>query len=130
MAMPDQQSPMPPDFAAAMPVRGSFDAGWHVLPLRVYYEDTDAGGVVYHGRYLGFAERGRTEMMRAIGFDMGAIVASGVAIAVRHCAVDYRGPARLDDAIEVATRVTALAAAACRWNNRCDAAAQCWSKSS
>ena len=79
----------------------------HVFPVRVYYEDTDAAGIVYHANYLRFAERARTEMMRAIGIESSALmVERGVNFAVSRCAVDFVKPARLDDALEVHTRVT------------------------
>ncbi len=89
---------------------GTFRAdGTHVLPLRVYYEDTDAAGIVYYANYLKFAERGRTEMMRHFGVEHRDYLREhGVAFAVRHCAADYRKPARLDDAVTVTTRLTAL----------------------
>ncbi|MFN0043050.1 MAG: tol-pal system-associated acyl-CoA thioesterase [Alphaproteobacteria bacterium] len=78
----------------------------HVFALRVYYEDTDAGGVVYYANYLRFAERARTELLRAYGADHASLAAeSAVAFAVRSVAVDYLAPARLDDALEVHTRV-------------------------
>ncbi len=79
----------------------------HVFPFRVYYEDTDAAGIVYYANYLKFAERARTEMLRARGFDHRQLDAEdGVAFAVRACSADYLLPARLDDALEVRTRVT------------------------
>lgn len=78
----------------------------HVFPVRVYYEDTDAGGVVYHANYLRFAERGRTEMLRGAGIDQIELLErDGLAFIVRRCAVDFLKPARLDDALEVHTRV-------------------------
>ena len=84
----------------------------HRLPLRVYYEDTDAAGIVYYANYLKFAERGRTEMMRALGFAHSAIVAeSGIVFTVRRLRADYRLPARLDDLLTVATRVVEIAGA-------------------
>lgn len=80
--------------------------GAHVFPVRVYYEDTDAGGVVYHANYLRFAERARTEMLREAGIVHSALMASdGLGFIVRRCAVDFLKPARLDDALEVHTRV-------------------------
>src|SRR5262249_19258454 len=82
----------------------------HVFPVRVYYEDTDAAGIVYYANYLKFAERARTEMLRAHGFEHGGIGA-GLAFAVRSCAVDYLRPARLDDALEVRTRITRVGGA-------------------
>ena len=82
------------------------------LQIRVYYEDTDAGGVVYHATYLRFAERARTELMRQMGGDHPSLLADhGVVFAVRRCAVDYIKPARLDDLLQVHTIVTAVRAA-------------------
>lgn len=81
----------------------------HVFPVRVYYEDTDAGGVVYYANYLKFAERARTELLRLAGMNQSAILAEdGVAFAVRHCAADFLKPARLDDALAIHTRVVAV----------------------
>ena len=81
----------------------------HVFPLRVYYEDTDAAGVVYYANYLRFAERARTEMLRQAGVMHGALMAErGLAFAVRRCEVDFLKPARLDDWLEVHTRVLSL----------------------
>jgi len=84
----------------------------HTMPLRVYYEDTDAAGIVYYANYLKFAERGRTEMMRELGFAHSAIAAElGTLFTVRRLAADYRAPARLDDRLSVATRVVEIGAA-------------------
>jgi acyl-CoA thioester hydrolase len=78
----------------------------HRYALRVYYEDTDAGGIVYYANYLKFAERARTEMMRDAGVPHAAMVArDGVSFAVRRCEVDYLSPARLDDLLDVETRL-------------------------
>jgi acyl-CoA thioester hydrolase len=99
------------------------DGDTHIFPLRVYYEDTDAGGMVYHAAYLHFMERARTEMLRLLGAthwdlnDGGVLPASETAVAVgrvaqgfavRRCTVDFRRPARLDDALEVRTRLAAV----------------------
>ena len=87
----------------------------HSLPLRVYYEDTDAGGIVYHANYLKFAERGRGEMLRSLGFPYRKLGAEhGVGFAVRRCAVDYLSPARLDDALTVDTMLGEVGAATLR----------------
>src|SRR5207302_6500370 len=84
----------------------------HSMKLRVYYEDTDASGIVYYANYLKFAERGRTEMMRELGFAHSGIVAdSGTVFTVRRLTADYRAPARLDDALTVETRVVEIAGA-------------------
>jgi acyl-CoA thioester hydrolase len=85
---------------------GKASAGAHVYPLRVYYEDTDAGGVVYHANYLRFAERARTEMLRQAGIGQADLWAErGLAFTVRRCDAQFLKPARLDDALEVHTRV-------------------------
>src|SRR5439155_25855072 len=84
----------------------------HSMPLRVYYEDTDASGIVYYANYLKFAERGRTEMMRALGFAHSEIfAATGVAFTVRRLSADYRAPARLDDRLSVDTTVLEIGGA-------------------
>lgn len=71
-------------------------------PVRVYYEDTDAGGVVYHANYLRFFERARTEWLRSLGFDQSRVRSEhGVVFAVRSMAVDFIKPARFDDQLRV-----------------------------
>ena len=88
------------------PTMGRIEDGVHYLPLRVYYEDTDASGIVYYANYLKFIERARTDLMRLVGITHSATQASdGVAFTVRRCEIDYRKPARLDDEIEVRTRL-------------------------
>lgn len=87
-------------------------AGVHVLPLRVYYEDTDAAGVVYYANYLKYAERARTELLSSLGFENARLAAEeGVAFAVRRCEVDYLKPARLGDRLEVVSSIAALGGA-------------------
>jgi acyl-CoA thioester hydrolase len=84
----------------------------HTMPLRVYYEDTDAGGVVYHASYLKFAERARTEMMRALGFAHSAIAAeTGTIFTVRKVGAEFLLPARLDDLLSVETRIAEIGGA-------------------
>src|SRR5476651_552303 len=79
----------------------------HCYTVTVYYEDTDAGGVVYYANYLKFAERARTELLRSGGFDHTALMQDhGVQIVVRNCTAEYILPARLDDALEVRSRIT------------------------
>jgi acyl-CoA thioester hydrolase len=86
--------------------------GIHTWPIRVYFEDTDAGGVVYHGNYLKFAERARTELMRAGGFDHSGLAKEhGVLIVVRDCTMEFIAPARLDDALEVRSQITTIGGA-------------------
>ena len=70
-------------------------------PVRVYYEDTDAGGIVYYVNYLKFMERARTEYLRSLGFDQQALMQDGVLFVVRNTSIDYLKPARLDDALHV-----------------------------
>lgn len=85
---------------------GALYDGAHHFPLRVYYEDTDAGGVVYHARYLHFAERARTELMRLSGTAyQQAVLNEGLAFVVRHCEISYNMPARLDDRLVVVTKL-------------------------
>lgn len=84
----------------------------HLLPLRVYYEDTDAAGIVYHANYLRFAERGRTEMLRTIGIEQNKLRAdTGLAFAVYKGDVHYMKPARLDDELIVETALVELSGA-------------------
>lgn len=85
---------------------GSLEDGRYEFPVRVYYEDTDSGGVVYYANYFKFAERARTEMMRSLGVESQQLMADeGIALAVRHCEADFRKPARLDDLLTVSTRI-------------------------
>ncbi len=82
------------------------------FPLRVYYEDTDAGGIVYYANYLKFIERARSEALLALGISQTALsAAQGVVFAVRAVAVDYLAPARLEDELVVTTTVTAIGGA-------------------
>lgn len=80
----------------------------HFFPIRVYYEDTDAGGVVYHARYLHFFERARTEWLRDLGFSQQNLLAQSIAFVVKTMKIDYKTPARLDDQLTVATQVQAI----------------------
>ena len=89
-----------------------FVDGVHVFSMRVYYEDTDAAGIVYYANYLKFAERARTEMLRALGTNQSRLSAEdGIAFTVRQCIADFLKPARLDDRLEVHTRVTEVGGA-------------------
>jgi acyl-CoA thioester hydrolase len=81
----------------------------HIYPLRVYYEDTDAGGVVYYANYLRFMERGRTEALRDLGAAHARLQAEhGLIFMVRRVNLDYVAPARLDDRLIVETSLRAL----------------------
>jgi acyl-CoA thioester hydrolase len=91
------------------PSSGQRSGTTHKFQVRVYYEDTDAGGIVYHANYLNFAERARTEMLRLCGVGQDAMRRDdGVGFTVRRCEIDYRAPARLDDALEVRTNLRDL----------------------
>jgi acyl-CoA thioester hydrolase len=81
------------------------------IDVRVYYEDTDAAGIVYYANYLRFIERGRTEFLRALGHDQNLLMKEGVAFAVRSVAAEYLKPARLDDQLSVDTAVAELGGA-------------------
>jgi acyl-CoA thioester hydrolase len=77
--------------------------------VRVYYEDTDAGGIVYYANYLKFFERARTEWLRAAGVDQQALIArEGAAFVVRQASIDYHAPARLDDSITLTLAIEKL----------------------
>jgi acyl-CoA thioester hydrolase len=88
----------------------------HVLPVRVYFEDTDFSGVVYHGSYVRWCERGRSDFLRLLGNDHRQLMDGGAggapaAFVVRKLDIDYLKPARIDDLLEVTTAVKALGAA-------------------
>lgn len=86
------------------------------LPVRVYYEDTDAGGFVYHGNYIRYMERARTEWLRALGFEQDELLRRhGVLFAVRRIAVEYLKPARLDEQLEISVRMAARRNASVRF---------------
>jgi acyl-CoA thioester hydrolase len=88
---------------------GEIGNGRHVQPVRVYYEDTDFSGVVYHASYLRFMERGRTNYLRLIGADHRALFeatekeAPGFAFVVRSMHIDFLKPARMDDVLQIST---------------------------
>ena len=96
------------------PATGRFAAGVHHFPLRIYFEDTDLSGLVYHANYLRYMERARSDMLRIAGIDQRAVhEAGGGAYAVTDLAMRYRRPARLDDALMVVSRVTDVRATRC-----------------
>jgi acyl-CoA thioester hydrolase len=100
------------DGRADLPAEGRFDGIEHRLPVRVYFEDTDLSGVVYHANYLRFMERARSDMLRLAGVDQRKAHEAGEgAYAVASLSIRFAAPARLDDALIVATRVTAVRAA-------------------
>lgn len=88
----------------------------HVLPVRVYFEDTDAGGVVYHASFVRYAERGRTDFLRLLGTDARRLIDGSesrepAAFVVRRMTFDFARPGRMDDLLEVVTRVKELGGA-------------------
>lgn len=106
MAMPN-----PPD--------GTIEGARHFYAVRVYYEDTDLSGVVYHANYLRWFERARSDLLRRLGIDQRAAVEAGEgAYAVSELTLRYLRPARLDDDIVVETRCTEMGAASCRMGQR------------
>lgn len=92
---------------------GRFDGKTHILPIRVYYEDTDLSGVVYHANYLRFMERGRTEFFRLAGISKMASLedAEPTAWTLRNASLEFHRPARLEDQLEVRSLCTALTGA-------------------
>lgn len=83
----------------------TFENAPFAIPVRVYVEDTDAGGIVYYVNYLKFMERARTEWFRHQGFEKPALFRDNLMFVVHSLQVDYRRPARLDDALQVTARV-------------------------
>ncbi len=96
------------------PAAGRFEGGEHRFPLRVYFEDTDLSGVVYHANYLRYMERARSDMLRAAGIDQRGAFESGQGVyAIVDLAIRYRRPARLDDDLLVVSRMVDTKAASC-----------------
>jgi acyl-CoA thioester hydrolase len=95
------------------PSAGFFRGKTHVLPVRVYYEDTDFTGVVYHASFLRFMERGRTDCLRMLGVSHASMWADEepLAFAIRRMEIDFLKPARIDDALLVETRFLTLSGA-------------------
>lgn len=85
---------------------------------RIYYEDTDAGGIVYYVNYLKFMERARTERLRNLGFSQHTLVGEGLLFVVHSTEVRYHAPARLDDEIEVSAQVIELNRASLRFRQQ------------
>lgn len=80
----------------------------HSFPVRVYYEDTDMAGIVYHANYLKFIERARSDWVKEQGLDQNAMREEGIVFVVRRIECDYLAPAKYDDALEVRTSVKAM----------------------
>ncbi len=95
---------------------GRLAKGGHVLPVRVYYEDTDFSGLVYHASYLRWCERGRSDFVRLLGLEQSALFErtdneDKRFFVVRHMELDYLRPAMMDDVLEIVTKVDQVGAA-------------------
>ena len=107
---------------------GEIRDGRHHMQVRVYYEDTDFSGIVYHANYLRFMERGRTNHLRLMGasqqvlFEQAQGETPGFAFVVRSMHLDFFRPARMDDVLDVVTWPVA------RWRRRCGEGTRCWSR--
>lgn len=96
-----------------IPTLGGFEVGVHRFPVRVYFEDTDLTGIVYHANYLRFMERARTEMLRALGIEQQVMLTAGDGYySVYDLALTYMAPARLDEVLTVRSTVIQVRAAA------------------
>ena len=101
------------DAAEPMPREGRFAGREHRFAVRVYFEDTDLSGVVYHANYLRYMERARSAMLRAAGIDQRAAFEAGEgAYAIRDLTIRYVAPARLDDTLTVVSRLVSMRSAA------------------
>lgn len=91
------------------PLSGELTDEGHLLTQRVYYEDTDFSGLVYHARYLHFLERGRTDYLRCLGVEQSALIGideEGLVFVVHRMEIDFKAPARMDDVLEIRTTTT------------------------
>lgn len=109
-------SPLPTGERGSWPdLAGRIEGNTHVLPIRVYFEDTDCGGVVYHANFLKFCERGRSDFIRLLGIDAQGLAnpeAGEPAIfVVRHIEIDYLKPGRMDDVLEIVTTCAEIGSA-------------------
>jgi acyl-CoA thioester hydrolase len=103
----------------SQPPSGLFDGPLHLFPVRVYYEDTDLSGLVYHANYLRWFERARSDMLRLLGIDQRTAAEAGEGTyAVAELAIRYLAPARLDDVVTIATEAKELRAASVRLRQR------------
>lgn len=108
-----------PPATGPSPARGSIRAGVHCYAVRVFYEDTDLSGVVYHANYLRWFERARSDLLDGLGIDQRAALEAGEgAYSVADLAIRYRAPARLSDTAVIETRVIRLGKAVCELNQR------------
>lgn len=102
-----------------MPADGLIEGGIHRFPLRVYFEDTDLSGIVYHANYLRYMERARSDLLARLGIDQRAMIEAGEGVyAVADLAIRYVTPARLGDALIVETRCLDVGGASVRMGQR------------
>src|SRR5438046_9603916 len=98
---------------ADLPRSGVIREGAHFFPIRIYYEDTDAAGLVYYANFLKYAERARTELLRVAGFEQERLrQETGLVFVVRHCTADYRAAPRLDADLVIDPQLARVAALA------------------
>jgi len=98
--------------SAHVPLAGELGAQGHILPVRVYWEDTDAGGIVYHANYLKFMERARTDYLRLLGVHQSQLQRNtGITLAVSRMNIAFRQPAVLDDLVQVVSVFAAIGGA-------------------
>jgi acyl-CoA thioester hydrolase len=101
------------------PHSGRFDGPRHLFAVRVYYEDTDLSGIVYHANYLRWFERARSDLLRLLGIDQRAAMEAEQGVySVAELTIRYRAPARLDDAVTIETEALELGAASVRLRQR------------
>ncbi len=100
------------------------------FPVRVYIEDTDAGGIVYYVNYLKFMERARTELLRTLGFNKPAVLDEGLLLVVHSAQINYKSPARLDDALDVTAEIEQLGKTYVVFKQRVLRADQCLAEAS
>lgn len=94
-----------------MSLSGHLKDGVHHLDIRIYYEDTDFSGIVYHANYLKFCERGRSEMLRLTGIHHSDLDRQGIHFVIRRMQCDFQAPARIDDVVRVETSVQRVSGA-------------------
>lgn len=90
----------------------------HLCSVRVYYQDTDAGGIVYHSKYLDFAERARSEYLRDLGYPVLDLLQNNVAFIIRRATLDYKASAKLDDLLTIETTVKEIKSASLMMQQR------------
>ena len=89
------------------------------FPIRIYYEDTDAGGIVYYANYLKYAERARTEFLRHLGINQEEMLKNlSLGFVVRYCNINYKSPAKLDDALNITCKITELKGASLKMEQK------------